>query len=226
MRIWLPLCLFCLAFLQMTSALQYYLYWSGYTPNANFNGQSNDSFLSVWEAGRFSITATRVRQSNIPALSNPPGQPGVFDGRLRETSIYFRYTEDENDKSKIVGAGLLAPQIIRGSAGHLLRSQKPVCVTKPNSFWAKEESELENSSCIGNSKYLPGCLNRTDQQDNSSLTITFPAGVASHPNGIYSGGVFSVLVTKYRGDWDDYPDYNASHQKFALLLLRKFYYII
>ena len=213
-----------LAFLQFASPLQYALYWSGYTPSATFNGQSNDSFLSVWEAGSFSITSTRVPQSNIPPLSNPPGQPGIFDGRLRGVSIYFRYKDigEENGKSKIVGDGVLAPQVARGSAGHLLPSQKPVCVIKPDSFWAKEESELENSACIDNSKYLPGCLNQPDQQDNSSLTVIFPVGVASRPHGYYSEGIFSELVTKYRGDWDDYPDYTASHQKFVLLLLRKF----
>ena len=121
-----------------------------------------------------------------------------------------------------MAGGVLAPEITRGVAGHLLASQKPVFSTKPGSFWAKEQSQLENSACIGNSKYLPGCLNSTDQPDNSYLTVTFPVGVASRPHGCYSDGIFSQLVTRYSGDWNDYPDYNTSHQNFVLLLLRMF----
>ena len=98
-----------LAFIHISSSLQYSLYWSGYTPNAQFNGQLNNSFLSVWEAGIFSITATRVIESNIPILNNPPSKPGIFDGRLREVSIYLRYkvNKDGNGISKIVGGGVL-----------------------------------------------------------------------------------------------------------------------
>ena len=202
----------------LASTFQYSLYWSGRTPSSHVVGQSNNSFLSVWEAGNFAITATRVQEFNIPSLTNPPSQPGRFDGRLRSVSIYFKY--NENDKVIIVGAGVIAPQITRGEAGHLLKSHKPLSSTKPGSFWAIEEAQYGNSTCFDNSKYLPGCLNPTDQPDNSFLTITFPIGVESRSHGLYSDGIFSVLVTRFRGDWDDYPDYNTTHQNFVLLIVR------
>ena len=190
-----------LAIAHISSTFQYSLYWSGRTPSSHFVGQSNNSFLSVWEAGNFDIRATRVQESNYPFMTNPPGQPGRFDGRLRSVSIYFKYNKHGygNVKVKIVGAGVIAPEITRGEDGHMFKSHKPLSSTKPGSF----------------------CFNSTDQPDNSSLTITFPFGVESRSHGLYSDGIISVLVTRFRGDWDDYPDYNTTHQNFVLLLVRK-----
>ena len=148
--------------------------------------------------------------------------------RLRSVSIYFKYMDNEDgyDKFKIVSAGVISPQIIRGGAGHLYRSHKPVFSTKQGSFWSTEYFQLGNTSCFGNSKYVPGCLDSTDPPDNSSLIITFPVGVESRPHGIYSDGIISLLVTQFRGDWDDYPDYNTSHQNFVLLLVRMFNFLL
>ena len=202
----------------ISSTRQYSLYWSGYTPNARFNGQTNDSFLCVWEAGPFSITATRVQEINIPSLSNPPGEPGRFDGRLRGVSIYIKYIDGTYDR--IVGGGVLGEQIIRGRDGDLLKSHTPQMSIKPGSFWEYEESQTYNSSCIGNSKYLPGCFNSTDRHDNSSLTLKFPVGLASPPHGCFAEGIISVLPTKFQGDWNYVPDYYSDRQSFVLLLIR------
>ena len=85
MSIWLihKFTCFNLAIASLSSTLQYSLYWSGHSSTNNFDGKSNASFLSVWEAGNFSITATRFQESYIPAMTNPPGKPARFDGRLR-----------------------------------------------------------------------------------------------------------------------------------------------
>ena len=213
----------------LSPTFQYSLYWSGHSSTNHFDGQCNNSFLTVWESGNFSISATRIRESeSTAAISHPPGQPGRFDGRLRSVSIYFKFinNEEEIDKAKIVGAGVIASQVTRSEAGHLMKSHKPLISTKPGSFWAIEESQIRNTACIGNSKFLPGCLNSTDQPDNSSLTIIFPVGVESRPHGFYSDGVFSVLATRFRDDWDCYPDYNSSHQNFVLLLVRTLNFFI
>ena len=216
--------LLAISSISYTSTYQYSLYWSGLTSTTHFDGQRNNSFLAVWESEYFAITATRLQEadSNIAALTSPPGQPGRFDGRLLSVSIYFKYlaaSKYGNCKAKIVGAGLLSPQIPRGT-GLLLESHTPLFSTKPGSFWEKENGQFLNAECDGNSKYLPGCLNSTDRPDNSSLTITFPVGVESRPHGFYSDGIFSLLLTRFIGDWDDYPEYNSSHQNFVLLLIR------
>ena len=174
--------------------------------------------MCVWEAGTFNITATRVQESNIPSLRNPPGEPGRFDGRLRGVSIYIKY--NNRPKDKIVGGGVLGPQIIRGGDGHLLKSHKPQMLIKPGSFWEHEESQRDNSSCIDNSKYLPGCFNSTDRLDNSSLTLVFPVGLASPPHGCFADGIIGVLPTGFKGDWDYFPDYSSDRQSFVLLLIR------
>ena len=61
--------------------------------------------MCVWEAGTFNITAARVQEFDIPTLSNPPVEPGRFDGRLRGVSIYIKYNDGTSDK--IVGGGVL-----------------------------------------------------------------------------------------------------------------------
>ena len=181
--------------------------------------------MCVWEAGTFSIAATRVQEFNIPSLSSPPGPPGRFDGRLRGVSIYLKYKDSLCDKrdgscDKIVGAGVRGSTVIRGSGGQLLKSHEPQMVIKPGSFWALEESQRDNSSCVGNIKYLPGCFNSTDRHDNSSLTLTFPVGLASPPNGIFAKGIISLSPTRFKDDWDYSPDYSSDHQSFVLLLIR------
>lgn len=80
--------------------------------------------------------------------------------------------------------------------------------------------------CVDNSKYVPGCLNTTDQPDDSYVNVRFPVGVASRPHGYYSDGIISLLVTRFRSDWDDYPDYDHSHQNFILLIVRMFLYFL
>ena len=214
--------------LQIPTTFHYSLYWSGHSSSGYYNGQVNQSYLSIWEAAPFSITATRVQESinNIPTLRNPPGNPGRFDGRLRGVSIYFRYNDmkNGNGKSKILERGVLASQIVRGKSGHLLKSHIPIFSIKAGSFWETEYSQYENTSCVGNSKHAPGCFNPADQPDNSSLTLSFPVGLASRPNGQYSDGIFSVLVNRFQGDWNDYVNYTESNQKFIVLLLRMFYY--
>ena len=207
-----------LASQHISSSRDYSIYWSGYTPNARFNGQTNDSFLCVWEAGTFSITATRVHEINIPSLRNPPGEPGRFDGRLRGVSIYIKY--NDGMYVKIVGGGVRGRKISRGGEGHLLKSHTPQMLIKPGSFWEDEESQTYNSLCIGNSKYLPGCFNSTDIRDNSSLTLVFPVGVASPPHGCFADGIISVLPTRFEGDWDYFPDYSSDRQSFVLFLIR------
>ena len=174
--------------------------------------------MSVWEAGTISITATRVQEFNVPLLSNPPGQPGRFDGRLRGVSIYIKYYDSTYDK--IVDGGVRGSNIIRERDGHLIKSHEPQMIINPESFWDFENSQTRNSSCIGNSKFLPGCLNSTNRHDNSSLTLIFPVGVVSPPNGIFSDGIISVLPTRFAGDWDYFPDYSLNRQSFILLLLR------
>ena len=181
--------------------------------------------MCVWEAGTFSITATRVQEFNIPSLSNPPGPPGRFEGRLRGVSIYIKYIDSLCDKrdgscDKIVGGGVLGEKIIRGEGGHLLKSHEPKMFIKPGSFWEFEDSQRDNSSCMGNSKYLPGCFNSTDRHDNSSFTLLFPVGLASPPHGCFGNGVISVLPTGFKSDWNYFPDYASNHQSFILLLLR------
>ena len=211
---------FTLASQNISSSLNYSLYWSGDTHNARFNGETNDSFLCVWEAGTFNITATRVQEFNIPSVRNPPGEPGRFDGRLRGVSIYIKYNDKPPDK--IVGGGVLGAEIIRGRDGHLIKSHKPQMLIKAGSFWKDEESQTRNPSCIGNSRYLPGCFNSTDPDphDNSSLTLVFPVGLASPPHGCFADGIISVLPTGFKGDWDDFPDYSSDHQSFILFLIR------
>ena len=177
--------------------------------------------MCVWEAGTFNITATRVQEINIPSMSNPPGEPGRFDGRLRGVSIYIKYNDGTYDK--IVGGGVRGSAIIRGRDGHLLKSHTPQMWIKPGSFWEDEESQTYNSSCFGNSKYLPGCLNSTDPYDKSSLTLVFPVGVASPPNGCFADGIISVLPTRFEGDWNYFPDYSSNRQSFVLLLIRMLY---
>ena len=216
---------FTLASQYISSTRHYSLYWSGKTPNARFNGQTNDSFLCVWEAGTFSITATRVEEFNIPSLRNPPGEPGRFDGRLRGVSIYIKY--DDGTYDKIVGGGIRESAIIRGRGGHLLKSHAPQMLIKAGSFWEYEESQTYNSSCIGNSKFLPGCFNSTDRHNstyrNSSLTLKFPVGLASPPHGCFADGIISVLPTRFEGDWNYFPDYSSDRQSFVLLLIRMLY---
>ena len=122
-----------------------------------------------------------------------------------------------------MGGGVLGENIIRGKGGQLLKSHTPKMTTKPGSFWAYEESQMYNSSCIGKSKYLPGCFNSTDQPDNSSLTLMFPVGLASPPHGCFADGIISVLPTRFEGDWNYNPDFNSSNrQSFVLLIIRMF----
>ena len=180
--------------------------------------------MCVWEAGTFSFTATRVIEINIPLLSNPPGKPGRFDGRLRGVSIYLKYNDSSCDKrdgscDKIVGGGVRGATVIRGPGGQLLKSHEPQMLIKPGSFWALEESQRDNSSCVGNIKYLPGCFNSTDRHDNSSFTLTFPVGLASPPNGLFAAGIISVSPTRFEGDWEYFPDYFSHRQSFVLLLI-------
>ena len=211
---------FTLASQRISSTRHYFLYWSGYTPNARFNGQINDSFLCVWEAGTFSITATRIQEFNISYMRNPPGEPGRFDGRLRGVSIYIKYNNNTHDK--IVGGGVRGSQIIRGRDGHLLKSHTPQMLIKPGSFWEYEESQTYNASCIGNSKYLPGCFNLTDPHphDNSSLTLVFPVGLSSPPYGCFADGIISLLPNRFEGDWNYFPDNSSARQNFVPLLIR------
>ena len=98
-------------------------------------------------------------------------------------SIYIKY--EDVTYEKIVGGGVRGSAIIRGRDGPLLKSHTPLMLIKPGSFWEYEESQTYNSSCIGNSKYLPGCFNSPDRHDNSSLTLVFPVGLASPPHGCY-----------------------------------------
>ena len=209
----------------------YSLYWSENTPNEHFNGQTGGSYLCVWEAGAFNITATRVMEPNIPSLRHPPGQPGRFDGRLRGVSIYLKLRDSSCDKRdgscvKIVGAGVRGDTIIRGRGGHLLKSHEPQMVIKTGSFWEYENSQMYNQSCIGYSKYLPGCFNSTDPHphDNSSFTLTFQVGLASPPHGIFGDGIISVSPTRFAGHWDYSPDYSSTRQSFFLFILRMLFY--
>ena len=183
--------------------------------------------MLVWEAETFSISATRVKEFNIPALSNPPGPPGRFDGRLRGVSIYLKYNESSCDKrdgscDKIVGGGVRGETIIRGKGGQLLKSHEPQMIIKPGSFWEYENSTINDQSCIGNSKYLPGCFNSTDPHpdDNSSFILKFPVGLASPPNGLFADGIISVLPTRFEGDWEYFPDYSSNRQSFVLFIIR------
>lgn len=82
----------------LSSIFQDSLYWSGDSSTNHFDGQHNHSFFSVWESGNFAITATRSKESEsyIVTLTNPPGQSGRFDGRLRSVSIYFKYMYNED----------------------------------------------------------------------------------------------------------------------------------
>ena len=212
-----------LAFVCFPSTVPYSLYWSGNTPNNYVNGRANNSVLCVWEAGTFSITATRVKEVNIPSISNPPGQHDRFDGRLRSVSICLKYIDGTTIETvKLIGAGVLASNIIRGPGGSLLKSHSPNMSIRTGSFWEYEQSQINNLSCIGNSKYLPGCFNSTDRPDNSSLTLSFPVGLASIPHGRFGAGPISIVPTRFKSGWNDFPDYSSNHQSFFLLLLRMF----
>ena len=187
--------------------------------------------MCVWEAETFSISATRIKEFNIPSLSNPPGPPGRFDGRLRGVSIYLKYNDSSCDKrdgscDKIVGGGVRGDKIIRGKGGHLLKTHEPKMIIKTGSFWEYEESQIYNQTCIGMSKYLPGCLNSTDPHphDNSSFTLTFPVGLVAPPDGIFGDGIISVSPTGFEADWNYSPDYSSTRQSFFLFILRMLFY--
>lgn len=205
----------------ISTAARYSLYWSGFTNNASFTGKRNNSFLPVWEASSFTIQAARLVDLEDKPLvhSNPPGRPASFGGNLRDVSIYFRFSDSNNQKGFISG-GVYSTTILRGNSGDsLLSSHKPSYELKPGSFWAKEYNQLHNKSCLKPYRYFPGCLNLTDEPDDSYLNLSFPVGLATMPNGYYGDGIISVVLNKFN---THDADFLSPHQNFVLMLIRKF----
>lgn len=44
-------------------------------------------------------------------------------------------------------------------------------------FWKLDQSQILSCSCLGNSRFIPGCWKSTDPGGESSVTLTFPVGL-------------------------------------------------
>ena len=189
---------------------------------SKFNGANSNAFLSVWEAFSFTIQATRVQETSAPIIKNPPGNPSSFEGRLREVSLIFRRSMNNNlPENYIIIGGNPSPTLNRKKDGTLkLKSHWASYSQQSASFWAKEFSQRENKSCIGGSKFYPGCFNSSDESDTSFLNVFFPVGHASFPHGKYADGLITVYHTTFDSSWVPKLEIDSPHQNFVLLLLR------
>ena len=189
---------------------------------SKFNGASNNAFLSVWEAFSFTIQATRVQETSAPIIKHPPGNPSSFEGRLREVSLIFRRSMNNNlPENYIIFGGNPSTALCLTKDGTLkLKSHCASYSRQSASFWAKEFSQRGNKSCIDGSKHYPGCLNSPDESDTSFLNVFFPVGHASFPHGKYADGLITVYHTTFGSNWVPKLEIDSPHQNFVLLLLR------
>lgn len=205
-------------------AITYFLHVSGYTSVSNFTKTSSHVYFPLWEALNFTIQVTRVQTPSI----NQPANALLFDGRLRSVSMYFRLSKTQS--YLIIRGGLFSSAV--GLYRENLKSEVfseshwPQYNRQNGSFWSDEFIEKDNQACENTSlEFYPGCLDSPDKPDNSSITVNFPLGLATPPNGFYGDGIISLLRTKFNGGEPE-VEFDSPLHNFALLFLSIFLVIL
>lgn len=143
----------------------------------------------AWEGQEFSITIKRKPVITVEPLNQ------TFDGRLRHVSVQFEYITQTVVNVDVIRAGNLASKLLISSSQmprYFSQSHVPRTEFKTGSFWSSEFAQCGDLSCAGNSKFVSGCKNSTDNGDESDFSLKFPGGVPLASWSIFPYGIFAV----------------------------------